>query len=370
MKAIVSVTNDLYTDNRVHKVCTFLHNNGYEVLLVGRKRRSSVDLAPREYKTKRMRLLFETGAAFYAFFNLRLFFLLLSKKCDVLVSNDLDTLLANHMAKKFKRNCTLVYDSHEYFTEVPELVNRPSVQRIWLRIEKWIFPQLTHIYTVNDSIAKIYTDLYQKEIKVVRNISQRWQPENIKSKQELDIPENVPLIILQGAGINVDRGAEEAVEAMQEVDAVLMIVGGGDVLGQLKDRVKELGLESKVRFYGRRPYLEMMQFTYHADLGLTLDKDTNPNYKFSLPNKIFDYMHAGTPVVATNIIEVANVIRKNDIGFVLDRFTPDTLAKALVEIIKDPKRLDAMKTNCAKAAETENWENETSVLTEIYLKNG
>jgi glycosyltransferase involved in cell wall biosynthesis len=157
---------------------------------------------------------------------------------------------------------------------------------------------------------------------------------------------------------------------MQEVDAVLMIVGGGDVLGQLKDRVKELGLESKVRFYGRRPYLEMMQFTYHADLGLTLDKDTNPNYKFSLPNKIFDYMHAGTPVVATNIIEVANVIRKNDIGFVLDRFTPDTLAKALVEIIKDPKRLDAMKTNCAKAAETENWENETSVLTEIYLKNG
>ncbi len=370
LKAIVSVTNDLYTDNRVHKVCTFLHNNGYEVLLVGRKRRSSVDLAPREYKTKRMRLLFETGAAFYAFFNLRLFFLLLSKKCDVLVSNDLDTLLANHMAKKFKRNCTLVYDSHEYFTEVPELVNRPSVQRIWLRIEKWIFPQLTHIYTVNDSIAKIYTDLYQKEIKVVRNISQRWQPENIKSKQELDIPENVPLIILQGAGINVDRGAEEAVEAMQEVDAVLMIVGGGDVLGQLKDRVKELGLESKVRFYGRRPYLEMMQFTYHADLGLTLDKDTNPNYKFSLPNKIFDYMHAGTPVVATNIIEVANVIRKNDIGFVLDRFTPDTLAKALVEIIKDPKRLDAMKTNCAKAAETENWENETSVLTEIYLKNG
>lgn len=370
LKAIVSVTNDLYTDNRVHKVCTFLHDNGYEVLLVGRKRRSSVDLEPRAYQTKRIKLLFEKGAAFYAFFNLRLFFFLLTKKCDVLVSNDLDTLLANHMAKKFKRNCTLVYDSHEYFTEVPELVNRPSVQRIWLRIEKWIFPKLKHVYTVNDSIAKIYTDLYQKEIKVVRNISQRWHPEKVKSKQELDIPENVPLIILQGAGINVDRGAEEAVEAMQEVNAVLMIVGDGDVVGQLKNRVKELGLESKVRFYGRRPYLEMMQFTYHADLGLTLDKDTNPNYKFSLPNKVFDYMHAGTPVVATNIIEVANVIRKNDIGFVLKEFTPNTLAEALREIINDPKRLDAMKANCAKAAETENWENETFVLAEIYLKNG
>lgn len=370
LKAIVSVTNDLYTDNRVHKVCTFLHENGYDVLLVGRKRKSSVDLTPRDYATKRMKLLFETGAAFYAFFNLRLFFFLLTKKCDVLVSNDLDTLLANYMAKKFKRNCTLVYDSHEYFTEVPELVSRPRVQRIWLRIEKWIFPQLEHVYTVNDSIASIYAKLYNKDIKVVRNISQQWQPEKVKSKQELDIPEGVPLIILQGAGINVDRGAEEAVEAMTNIDAVLLIVGDGDVVAQLKDRVKELQLESKVRFYGRRPYLEMMQFTWHADLGLTLDKNTNPNYQFSLPNKVFDYMHAGTPIVATNIKEVAKVIRKHDIGVVLDSFTPTTLADVINEIISNPKRLESMKQHCAKAAETENWENETKVLAEIYLRNG
>lgn len=369
-KAIVSVTNDLYTDNRVHKVCTFLHENGYEVLLVGRKRTSSVELSPRPYATKRLRLLFEKGAAFYAFFNLRLFFFLLTKKCDVLVSNDLDTLLANYMAQKFKRNCRLVYDSHEYFTEVPELVSRPKVQRIWLRIEKWIFPKLEYVYTVNNSIANIYSKLYQKEIRVVRNISQRWKPENLKSKQELDIPENTPLIILQGAGINVDRGAEEAVETMLHVDAVLMIVGDGDVVNQLKERVKELQLESKVRFYGRRPYLEMMQFTFHADIGLTLDKDTNPNYKFSLPNKVFDYMHAGTPVVATNIIEVARVIREHDIGVVLETFTPDNLAITLNEIINDPKRLDAMKYNCAKAAAIENWENETAVLAEIYLNRG
>lgn len=369
LKAIVSVTNDLYTDNRVHKVCSFLHESGYDVLLVGRKRRSSIDLEPRAYQTKRMRLLFETGAAFYAFFNLRLFFVLLFRKCDVLVANDLDTLLANHMANKFKRKCTLVYDSHEYFTEVPELVNRPNVQKIWLRIERMIFPKLTKIYTVNNSIASIYTNLYQKDIKVVRNISQRWVPDTVAPKKTLDIPENVPLIILQGAGINVDRGAEEAVEAMKEIDAVLMIVGDGDVVGQLKERVKELNLEKKVRFYGRRPYLEMMQFTWHADLGLTLDKDTNPNYKFSLPNKVFDYMHATTPIVATNIIEVAHVIQRHDIGIVLEEFTPKSLAFAINEILNDADRLTAMKENCRTAAITENWENETKVLAEIYPKN-
>lgn len=368
IKAIVSVTNDLYTDQRVHKVCTFLHDSGYDVLLVGRKRKSSIDLPPRDYKTKRIRLVFETGALFYAFFNLRLFFFLFFKKVDVLVSNDLDTLLANYMASKFKRKTELVYDSHEYFTEVPELINRPLVQKTWLKIERLIFPKLTKIYTVNDSIAKIYSELYTKEIKVVRNISPLWKPENINSKTDLEIPENKPLIILQGAGINIDRGAEEAVEAMLQIDAVLMIVGDGDVIPQLKERVKQLGLDSKVIFYGKKPYNVMMNYTYHADLGLTLDKPTNMNYSLSLPNKVFDYMHTQTAVVCTDIKEVASVVHTHKIGAVLDEFSIDNLAKTINSILVDPDRLNRYKENCLKAAQIENWENETKVLASIYTR--
>lgn len=367
-KAVVSVTNDLFTDNRVHKVCSFLENQGYDVLLVGRKKTDSLELAPRSYQTKRIRLLFEKGAAFYAFFNFRLFWFLLFTRCDVLVSNDLDTLLANYLASRLKRNCELVYDSHEYFTEVPELVNRPKVQKIWLRIERFIFPKLQKVYTVNQSIADIYKELYDKEIKVVRNISQRWKPDSIQTKTELGIPEDKPLIIIQGAGINIDRGAEEAVEAMKEIDAVLMIVGDGDVVPQLKTRVNELQLNEKVIFYGKRPYAELMQFTHHADLGLTLDKATNPNYKFSLPNKVFDYMHAGTPIVAAEILEVARVIRKYDIGEVVEDFTPKNLATTINALLRSNERMEALKRNCAEAAKTENWENETKVLESIYPK--
>ena len=250
-KAIVSVTNDLYTDNRVHKVCTFLHHQGYDVLLVGRKRKSSIPLPEREYKTKRMKLLFDNGALFYVSYNFRLFLLLLFRKTDVLVANDLDTLLANYLAKKIKRNTKLVYDSHEFFTEVPELTSRPKIQNVWLRIEKWIFPTLQTVYTVNDSIAQTYSNLYNKEVKIIRNISPLWKPINLQSKIDLGIPENKNLIILQGAGINIDRGAEEAIEAMQFVDAVLLVVGDGDVVPQLKTRVKELNLEHRVLFFGK-----------------------------------------------------------------------------------------------------------------------
>ena len=368
-RAIVSVTNDLYTDQRVHKVCTFLHEKGYDVLLIGRKKRTSTALPERGYKTKRMRLLFETGVLFYAFFNLRLFILLLFKRADVLVSNDLDTLLANYWASKFKRKVELVYDSHEYFTEVPELINRPRVQKVWLKIEQMIFPKLTKIYTVNDSIAKIYADLYFKDIKVVRNISPLWKNTAILDKKSLNIPENKRLLILQGAGINIDRGAEEMIEAMTQIDAVLMVVGDGDVVPQLKKRVEHLQLTEKVIFYGKKPYDTMMNYTYHAEIGLTLDKPTNMNYRLSLPNKVFDYMHAGTAVVATEIKEVAKIVRNYEIGEVLESLTTDQLASTINRILSDKDRLNTYLENCAKAAQVENWNNETKILNSIYRYN-
>jgi len=366
-RIIVSVTNDLYTDQRVHKICQFLHENNYSVLLVGRKRRNSLDLKPRDYQTERMRLIFEKGALFYAFFNLRLFFFLLFRKTDVLLSNDLDTLLANYLVSKIKGK-RLVYDTHELFTEVPELTSRPKVRAVWLRIEKWIFPKLKTVYTVNKSIADIYTNKYNVPVKVVRNISPKWSSDLIKTKQELDLPEDKHIIILQGAGINIDRGAEEAVEAMKNIEnALLIFVGDGDIIPQLKTKVANEGLNKKVKFFDKKPYQELMQYTFHADIGLTLDKDTNSNYKYSLPNKVFDYIHTNTAIVASNIFEVSSVVTQHNVGLILKEVSSEAISNALNTLIKDDARLKQLKLNCSIAAEKENWENEVAVLKSIYL---
>jgi hypothetical protein len=167
-KVILSVTNDLTSEQRVHKVCLFLLKKGFEVTMVGRLRRKNLPLEKRPYATKRMFLFFERGPLFYAEYNFRLFFYLLFHKADVLVANDLDTLLANYIASKFKGS-VLVHDSHEYFTGVPELEGRNFAKGMWKRIERWIFPKLRSIYTVNGSIASLYKEEYGKEVKVVRN---------------------------------------------------------------------------------------------------------------------------------------------------------------------------------------------------------
>jgi glycosyltransferase involved in cell wall biosynthesis len=247
------------------------------------------------------------------------------------------------------------------------LVSRPKVQRVWERIEGFIFPKLNYIYTVNESIANRYHLKYGKNISVVRNISPKWIPTDVKTKSELGIPENQFVLIFQGAGINIDRGAEEAVEAMHFLKGVvLLFVGDGDVIPALKKQVESLNLTGKVLFFGKRPYHELLNFTLHADLGLTLDKDTNINYRFSLPNKVFDYMHTQTPILASNILEVRKIVEKYDIGQIIESHDPKFLAETIDAIRSNPNQLKTWKSNCIIASNAENWENETRVLESFY----
>jgi glycosyltransferase involved in cell wall biosynthesis len=356
--AIVTVSNDLATDNRVSKTCNVLIESGYTVLLVGRNRKNSLPLKSQNYDCKRLNLLFDKGALFYAELNIRLFFFLLFSKVDLIFSNDLDTLPAAFLANKLKRSSKIVYDSHELFTEAPELEGR-FVKKIWERIEKMIFPKLQHIITVNDSIAAIFKAKFNKELVVVRNIGEQLIQTNIKSKEELGLPTDKKIIIIQGSGLNIERGIEEAIEAMLYVrDAVLVIIGDGDVIPSAKIIVEKYELSTKVLFFGKRPYSELMQFTHYADIGLALDKPKSLNYKYALPNKLFDYINTQTAVVSSNLIEIEKIVKHYEIGCVIEQTEPKLIAAAINSLINNPELLATYKNNCMTAAKIENWENE------------
>ena len=152
----VLVSNDLEFDQRVAKVCSTLEQLGYQITLVGRMLPTSRHFE-RSYPTKRFKLLFERGALFYAALNIRMFWYLLLAKTDVILANDLDTLLPAFLVSKL-RGKELVYDSHEYFTEAEGLTGRGFQKKVWLSIERFVFPKLKRVYTVNESIASIYRD--------------------------------------------------------------------------------------------------------------------------------------------------------------------------------------------------------------------
>jgi glycosyltransferase involved in cell wall biosynthesis len=352
----------------VRKVCEFLVAHHFEVTLVGRKLKGSLTLDNLPYKTKRFKMLFKKSALFYAFYNLRLFFYLLFHKADVLLANDLDTLLANHWAKKFKSGCKLIYDSHEYFVGVPELTHKPGIQKIWRRIEKKCLPKTDQRYTVNESIAAIYQSEYGLTFDVVRNISDA--PKNIqtKSRSELGLPEDKKIIIYQGAGINIDRGAEELIDAINYVEnAILIFVGSGDVIELLKAQVQKNKLQEKVLFFGKKPYTELLNYTTVSDLGVSLDKNTNVNYKFSLPNKIFDYLHCGIPVLVSDLPEIRKIVEGYQVGIITPSHNPKELANQINQLFANDSLYKEFKINTRKAALELTWKNECRVLEKIYL---
>lgn len=365
-KAIISVINDLVTDQRVDKTAGVLLDLGFEVLMVGRRKTDSPAMPDRLYETLRMRLLWEKGPLFYAEYNIRLLLLLLSRPADLLISNDLDTLLPNYLIHKLKR-IPIVYDSHEYFTATPELVDRPKIQRIWKWIEKTIVPRLKNCITVNASIANLFENEYRVPFRIVRNIPQRRKETEIPSRETLGLPADKKIVLMQGSGINVQRGAEEAVEAMQYLDNVLLlIVGGGDVLPVLKTMVNEMSLQEKVKFVPRQSPAILTGYTANADIGLTIDKDTNINYRFSLPNKLFDYIYAGVPVLATPLVELKNIIEQYQIGGFIDNHEPEHIAATIATMLKNETLLAQYRTNTRKAAAELNWDKEKNTLVEIF----
>ncbi len=361
----MSVISDLVTDQRVHKVCMFLHHHNFDVTLVGRKHKKSKPLNNRPYKAERILCFFSKGTLLYAEFMTKLFFKILFRKADIFLSNDLDTLLPNFLVHKLKGK-QLVYDSHEYFTGTPELQTTPFKKKIWQTLEKVLLPRIRNAYTVNQSIAQLYKSQYGIEMKVVRNVPY-LQTESPANKRLL--PEDKTILLLQGSGINEGRGAEELVESIKLLPDhfLLCLIGGGDCWDKLKQMSKALNLHTRVLFIERVPFEELRSYTSQAQLGISLDKPLWQNQKLSLPNKIFDYIHAEIPVLASDVIEVRSILEQYDVGTTIERITPEEISTIVLHIFENKQRYQLWKQNTLKAARELCWQKEEMVLESIFM---
>ena len=360
----VLVSNDLVFDQRVRKVCDTLVDMGFELTLIGRKLPDSAPL-DRPYATRRFRLPFTGGALFYASLNIRLFFYLLGARTDVILANDLDTLPAAWLVAKL-RGKQVVYDSHEYFTEAAGLTGRNFQKKRWLAIEKRIFPKLKRVFTVNETIAEAYRDKYGVDVRVLRNVPPRRTDLPTATRAELGLPTTGHLVILQGAFLDPDRGAWEAAQAITRVpDAHLLLIGAGQEWDQVQEWLKGEGKGANIIQLPRLPFEELQKYTAVADLGLSLDKPDHLNYRYSLPNKLFDYIQMRTPVVTTELPELLRVHRQFAIGKTVHSHDPEHVAAVITEALNTPDRAH-WDAELARAAEVFNWEAESEVIREVY----
>jgi glycosyltransferase involved in cell wall biosynthesis len=364
MRIILAVTNDLTNDQRLHRICTTLVEDRHNVTLVGRvkdiKDKSSKPLI-RNYKTYRFSLFINKGKLFYFLYNLYLFFYLVRKKFDIVTANDLDTVPACVLAAILKRK-KCYYDAHEWFTEVPELENRPITKYIWLVIEKLFYPFINNVYTVNDKLADIYRNKCKKDVFVIRNVP-FYNTRNIIKKEIGN-----PLILLYQGSVNIGRGLDLVLQAMAHLpnNVILWIVGNGDEFQNIYDLATELKLHNRVKFWGSVPFEELKEITSKASIGLSLEADLGLNYRYATPNKIYDYIQHSLPVIVSPLPLMKAIVEEWNIGIVLPERTINALVSSIKYLQNNPNAYNQMSKNAFNAAKFLNWENEKSKLSVLY----
>lgn len=363
MKIVATVTNDLTTDQRMIRICSSLAKAGHEVCLVGRQLPDSQVLREQPFGQKRFRLFFKKGKLFYFEYNVRLFFFLLFKKWDVVHSVDLDSLFPAVLVSRLRRKLC-VYDAHEYFTEVPEVIDRPRVKNTWEWVAQYCIPKVDSAVTVCGSLAKIFQQKYGRPFEVVRNVPFRKPPPPAKSFSETKLR----ILLYQGV-LNEGRGLEEIILAMTDLPQVkLWLAGEGDLSQKLRKMVDELGLKQRVKFWGKLSPEQLSEVTLQADLGLNLLKNKGLNYYYSLANKAFDYIQAGLPSLNMAFPEYELLNEKFGTFYLLADLEKTSILEAVNELFSDEKKYQAMAENCRKAAGELIWEKEEKVLLKIYAE--
>lgn len=357
-KIICTVTNDLTYDQRMMRICTSLAGAGYDVLLVGRKRKSSKDLIQQKFQQKRLPCFFDKGKWFYIEYNIRLFIYLLFQPCSVYCAIDLDTILPVLYASKIRRK-KRVYDAHELFCEMEEIVSRPAIYRMWKWIEKHAVPQFQTGYTIGDCYAEQFKQMYHVNYEVVRNAT-------VLKPLPQPFPER-KYILYQGA-VNEGRSFETLIPAMKKVNAHLMICGHGNFFNETKKLIEENQLQDKITLKGYVAPAELIRYTQQAIMGITLFTQAGKSNYFSMANRFFDYMHSAVPQICMKYPEYEKVNAKFEVACLVEGTTEEEIANAIQSLLNNKEQQERMQQNCLKAREIYCWQQEEIKLIHVYRK--
>ena len=339
----------------MHRICRSLAESGYAVTLVGFRRNSSLPLRQERFNQKRLFLLFSKGKLFYIECNIRLFLYLLFKKINAICAIDLDTILPCLFISKLKR-IPRIYDAHELFTETKEVIRRPAIKKIWMKIEKYTVSQFKAGYTVSESIAEELKRRYEVQYEVIRNVT------SLKNDIQSFARE---FVFYQGA-INEARSFEYLIPAMKQVNNRLVICGDGNFMTKLKELIRQNCVEDKVELKGMLLPDQLWQLSLSAKVGITIIENEGMNQYFSLPNKFFDYIHAEIPQVAVNYPEYRKINDQFEVAILLDKNEPALIAKAINNLLTDDVLYSRLRKNCIIARQTLNWQNEEKKLIQFY----
>ena len=359
---------DLNFDFRIYREAATLAAAGYRVSIVAGTWSPVLEDTWRDFDVRvvavdRARSL----RVSYPFWWQRAYRALREIPADVYHAHDLDSLWPAARAAG-KRGVPLVYVSHELWTEQSSLGTRPLIRAIWAFMEKRLSSRVSRTITVSPPIAaELRTRYGFDDVVVVGNVPPYRAPvEGDAIRQRLGLEPDRIILLYQG-GMLTDNGLAEQIEAMAAVEgAALVLLGEGPTKEQLRRQVARSGLDDRVFFLPAVPFPQLHALTCSADLGLCLIKSTGKSFYWSLPNKLFEYLMAGLPVLGSDAPEIDRVLTETGAGEVVDPTDTPALRSRLERLVADAGARRRYADAALVAARQLCWERESGKLTDLY----
>ncbi len=295
-------------------------------------------------------------------FNRKLFFRLLREPYDILHVHDLWVLPAAALAKILKGG-RLIYDAHEYYRGLEIFKRKPLSRALWMIAERWFIGKAETVIAINSFHAELFRKRYPQisRTEVIMNVPIRREISTLPA-----FSERKPVVLFQGI-FKPARGLSQVIEAIHRVEnGAVHLIGFGEEEPELRRLVKEFTVEDKVRFIGKMSWDEVLSETRQVRAGIVLFEPINENYQYASPNKFFEYVMAGTPVIASDIPTFREFIKRFEVGILVSPYSPVEIVAAIEKLLSDENSWNFYHQNCLKAREVWNWEQQEEKLMKIY----
>lgn len=370
MKIANLVLNNFINDSRVFKTSRTLLNSGYYVCVVALH-----DMALKEHETisgvsvHRIKLVSRAWSKHRLIQVLKIFefigrFVCRYRKFDVLHCNDLNGLFVGFCCKLTRPKIIIVYDSHEF--AINDVPNQSALSiKLKKMLEGFLIRFAHSVINVSDSIANEYSRLYNipKPHLVLNCPAYHEQPKRNLFRENLGIRADQTIFLYQG-GLSKGRGIELLLEAFSDLDTdknVLVCMGYGPLEGLIQEKAQQ---QNTVFFHPAVSPDVLLNYTSSADYGILFYEDTCLNHRYCSPNKIFEYLMAGLPVLTSNLFEMKRLVETEGVGIVAEENTVEGFRNAVeASLVQD---YDAIQKNVFAARKKYCWEEQEEVLKEIY----